>query len=118
MMKRFLIALSAVATSMFAVLAAPVSANAASFSCMNSEYMNLAERRVCHSRTLSVLDERLDSWYRRALVRAKYFDDTMWVRAQQRRWMKKRNACGWRYWCLRRAYKKRIRTLKRYVEHV
>ncbi len=118
MMKHLLITLSAITTTLLAVLAAPVTANAASFSCMNSEDLNYAERRVCYSRSLSALDERLDSWYRRALVRAKYFDDTLWIKAQQRVWLRKRNSCSLRYWCLRRTYKQRIRKLKRYVEHV
>ncbi len=118
-MKHIAVALVfASAAFMSAVSFAPLTAQAASYSCMNSSELNAAERRVCYSYSLSALDERLDSWYRRALERARYFDDTLWVRADQRVWLRKRNACGAKYWCLRRVYKKRIRKLKNYVEHV
>lgn len=93
-------------------------ANAASFSCMEIERLNAAERRICRSYRLGALDERLDSWYRRALERASYFDQVGWLRDEQRAWLRRRNACGGNYWCLRRKYKNRIRSLKRYVEHV
>lgn len=91
---------------------------AASFSCMAVEDLSGAERMVCRNPALGALDERLDSWYRRALVRAGYFEQTDQVRAEQRAWLDRRNACGASYFCLRRAYKQRIRTLSNYVEHV
>lgn len=93
-------------------------ANAASFSCMDGESMKPAERRICASPWLEALDERLDSWYSRALQRAKYFDQTHELRAKQRVWVASRNACGWSTWCIRRHYLERIRELKNYVEHV
>ena len=98
------------------VLSSP--ASAASFSCMNSEDLNAAEQTVCSHHRLGALDERLDSWYRRALVRAGYFEQTREVRSAQRRWLRDRNSCGDHVWCLKRAYRSRIRELKRYVEHV
>lgn len=97
-------------------LSAP--ADAASFSCMDLDSKNAAERRVCTSRSLGALDERLDSWYRRALVRAGYFGQTSQVRSAQRAWLVSRNACGSNTWCIRRHYVSRIGQLKRYVEHV
>ena len=106
------------ATVFAATTLTPAPAHAASFSCMNLSDLNASERRVCRSSSLSALDERLDSWYRRALIRAKYFDDTDWIRSQQRAWLRQRNTCNARYWCLRRAYKRQIRKLKNYVEHV
>lgn len=93
-------------------------ASAASFSCMNYEDMNAAERTICDNHRLGALDERLDSWYRRAKIRAGYFDQTEWLRAEQRAWLAGRDACGANIRCLKRAYYHRIRTLKNYVEHV
>ena len=64
------------------------------------------------------LDERLDSWYRRALVRAGYFQQTSEVRQRQLDWLADRNSCGDNTRCLKQAYYTRIEELKRYVEHV
>ena len=94
------------------------SAKAASFSCMELEGRPVTEVRVCQSRWLGSLDERMDSWYRRALERARYFDQTSQVRDAQRAWLQERNACGTGFFCIRRAYVNRIRELKSYVEHV
>lgn len=93
-------------------------AEAASFDCMEYDGMNAAERRICKSSSLGAFDERLDSWYRRALVRAKYFDQTAELRSDQRAWIASRNSCGASYFCIRRHYVKRINQLKNYVEHV
>jgi uncharacterized protein len=97
-------------------IAAP--ATAASFDCDELSRANAAERRICASSTLGALDERLDSWYRRALVRAGYFDQVGEIRSAQRAWIASRNSCGSSYWCLRWKYVSRIRELKNYVEHV
>jgi uncharacterized protein len=104
------------AAAVMSVSMAP--AKAASFSCMELEGRPAAEVRVCKSRWLGALDERMDSWYRRALERARYFDQTATVRAGQRAWLSERNACGSSFFCIRRAYVSRIRDLKNYVEHV
>ncbi len=93
-------------------------ASAASFSCMNYDDMNAAERTICDDHRLGALDERLDSWYRRAKIRAGYFDQTEWLRATQRAWLASRNVCGANVRCLKHAYYQRIRDLKNYVEHV
>ncbi|MCB1515588.1 MAG: DUF1311 domain-containing protein [Hyphomicrobiaceae bacterium] len=105
------------------VVAAAVSAltspaSAASFSCMGYEDLNDAEQTVCSNQRIGALDERLDSWYRRALVRAGYFEQTEWLRAEQREWLQDRNACGAHVGCLNRIYRTRIRALRNYVEHV
>lgn len=105
------------------VLAASISvyqspASAASFSCMMTEDMNAAELAICNNHRLGALDERLDSWYRRALIRAGYFEQTAQMRAVQRDWLAERDACGANVGCLRRVYVARIRALKNYVEHV
>jgi uncharacterized protein len=114
-MKRHLLA-AAVLTTLIAGAQAP--ANAASFVCMNVEGTKTTAERVCNSRWLSNLDERMDSWYRRALERARYFDQTAKVRSEQRNWIANRDSCGTSFWCIRRAYVKRIRDLENYVEHV
>ena len=93
-------------------------AKAASYSCMELEGRPAAEVRVCQNRWLGNLDERMDSWYRRALERARYFDQTREVRDAQRTWIAERNACGGSFFCIRRAYVTRIRALRNYVEHV
>lgn len=104
------------AAAMFSATMTP--AKAASFSCMELEGRPAAEVRVCNSRWLGALDERMDSWYRRALERARYFDQTATVRTEQREWIVERNACGNSFFCIRRAYLNRIRDLQDYVEHV
>lgn len=93
-------------------------ASAASFSCMDDDNLNSTERRICETPALGALDERLDSWYRRALVRAGYFDQTGELKAEQKAWLASRDACGASRWCIRRHYRERIDTLKNYVEHV
>lgn len=101
-----------------AVISVAMPAKAQSFSCMDLENKRAAEVRICQSRWLGNLDERMDSSYRRALERARYFDQTAEVRGAQKRWLSERNSCGSGFWCLRRAYIIRIRDLKTYVEHV
>jgi len=115
---KFLPALSLVIAAAMAPLAMIAPANAASFSCMDAESRIAAEQRICASPQLEALDERLDSWYARALKRASYFDQTEDVRAKQRLWVQSRNACGWDAACIRRHYVVRMRELKDYVEHV
>ncbi len=94
------------------------SARAQSYSCMETAHFSAAAQRVCTTPSLGALDERLDSWYRRALERASYFDQTQSVKAEQRAWLSRRDACGPRVGCLRRAYLRRIGELRNYVEHV
>lgn len=112
--KSLAIALSLAAAS--SVLSRP--AASASFSCMEFDNLSRAEQTVCTHGRLGALDERLDSWYRRALIRAGYFDQTDMVKQQQRAWLDERNACSANIGCLRRAYRSRIEALRRYVEHV
>ncbi len=94
------------------------SAKAQSFSCMELDAKSATEMRICRSHSLGALDERMDSWYRRALERARYFEQTDMVRSGQRAWLSERDACGAGYFCIRRAYRQRIQQLKNYVEHV
>lgn len=111
------ILLAAIAIAAATAVTLP-SAKAQSFSCMETERLNSAEARICRTPSLGHLDERLDSWYRRALERAGYFDQTDSVRSAQRAWLEERNGCGTSVRCLKRAYRTRIYALKTYVEHV
>ncbi len=104
------------AAAMMSVAMSP--AKAASFSCEELANKGAAEVRICNSQWLGNLDERMDSWYRRALERARYFDQTSTVKQAQRNWLSSRDSCGSSFWCIRRAYVIRIRELKNYVEHV
>ncbi len=79
---------------------------------------NATEISICESRRLSRLDRRLTYWYGRAKERARYFDQTRWLRQEQRAWLRARNACGWRRFCIARKYRQRIRVLRNYYEHV
>ncbi len=108
--------LAAAAAGGFAFLAASGTAQAASYSC--HEVSNKAERTICRSGRLGALDERMAYWYGRAQERARYFDQTDWLKASQRRWLAMRNVCGSNTSCLRYAYQRRIWRLKNYVEHV
>ena len=93
-------------------------ASAAAFSCMAYEDMNAAEQTICDNHWLGALDERLDSWYRRAKIRVGYFDQTEWLRSEQLSWLADRDACGSNVHCMKRTYRSRIRELKNYVKHV
>ena len=77
-----------------------------------------AEHAICASRHLSRLDRRLAYWYRKAKERARYFGQTRWLRNSQRRWLRRRNACGGNRFCIAWHYRMRIRQLRNYYEHV
>lgn len=86
------------------------------FRCSTAKHA--AEIVVCNSWKLSRLDRRLNYWYGRAKERARYFDQTGWLRSQQRAWLRSRNACYWNKPCITRKYRQRIRELRRYFTHV
>ncbi|MGI9410625.1 MAG: lysozyme inhibitor LprI family protein [Hyphomicrobiaceae bacterium] len=87
-----------------------------SFNCHYAK--NRTERAICRSWRLARLDRRLAYWYDKAMLRASYFDQERWVRGQQRRWLRWRNACGGNKRCIGRKYRQRIRTLRNYFTHV
>ncbi len=91
-------------------------AQAASFNCRTATLA--AEKAVCTGPYLSRLDEDLSFWYGRAKQRARYFDQTSWLRRGQRGWLAERNSCGSDRGCLRQAYRERIEWLRNYAEHV
>lgn len=87
-----------------------------SFNCQTAR--NATEITICESRKLSRLDRRMSYWYHRAKERARYFDQTRWLRHQQRHWLRARNRCGWNRHCIAHKYRNRIRVLRNYFEHV
>jgi uncharacterized protein len=113
-MKR-LLSITALAAALIVPLVAS-EADAASFNCRTARLD--AEKAVCTGPILSRLDEDLAYWYGKAKERARYFDQTAWLRSSQRDWLVERNACGWNRACLRWVYRDRIAWLRSYAEHV
>lgn len=95
-----------------------IPATAASFSCSETDRLNFVERKICGSWVLGALDQRLDSWYQRALLRAEHFGQTEELKFDQRAWRQSRDTCGSSTFCIRRHYVQRIRALQSYLEHV
>jgi len=94
-------------------------AQAASNPGFNCRYaQNRTEYAICSSRWLARLDRRLNYWYGRAMLRARYFDVTGEVRSEQRAWLRSRNRCDGRKRCIARKYRKRIRQLRNWATHV
>jgi uncharacterized protein len=108
----------ALAVTITALAAATAPASAQSFSCMETGELNATEAKICRSRWLGNLDERLAFWYGEALNRARHFDQTGSLRSAQRQWIASRDTCGSSFWCIRSHYQRRIRELKNYAEHV
>ena len=102
----------AVALSSLSVLAQPAVAASPSFNCHSSR-LNDAERTVCQSRYLSMLDRRMSR---------KYFEVrgslAPWARRRlrniQRMWIHDRNSCGDFRRCIASAYGRRIRQLNQF----
>ena len=110
-------AISAVGLAMIVATSGP--AQAASNPSFNCRYAkNRTEYAICSSWRLARLDRRMAYWYGKAMLRASYFDQERWVRGQQRRWLRWRNACGGNRWCIARKYRQRIRALRNYFTHV
>lgn len=114
-MNTFKIGASAVGLAILALGATPAAAKP-SFSCRGA--LNAAERTICRNQALAALDRELAYWYRRAKLRAGYFDQTSWLRSEQRSWLSSRNSCGSDVLCIRVEYIERINTLQNYAEHV
>ncbi len=94
------------------ILAMPAAAGSPSFECRTSGH-NAAERTICRSRYLSMLDRRMSAKYYE--VRAMLSPRAGWrLRRIQRYWLAERNACGmWRR-CIASAYGRRIRQLRQF----
>lgn len=86
------------------------------FNCRTAR--NRTEHAICSSRWLARLDRRLNYWYRRAMLRARYFDVTRQVRREQRAWLRRRNRCYGKRRCIARMYYLRIHELRNWATHV
>lgn len=92
------------------LLALPSAAAAAGFPC--SKAATPTEKAICADPALSALDERLSASYRAALDRLSGASPEEGVagaavKADQRAWLRERDACGADAPCLRRAYEGR-----------
>lgn len=83
-------------------------ASAASFDCAKAS--TAIDKAICSDTALSALDEDLARYY--AVVQDQLADAAACLKADQRDWLKsKRNACGGKTDCLRKAYLARLATL-------
>ena len=102
----------AMAFSSLALVAQPAVAASPSFNC-NSSRLNDAERTICQSRYLSMLERRMSR---------KYFEVrgmlAPWARNRlrrvQRMWLYERNSCEDYRRCIASAYGRRIRQLNQF----
>ncbi len=94
------------------VMALAEPAAAVSFDCSRTQ--NSVERRICQNRELSDLDSQMDREYRSVSARIRPRSDVPFLRADQLRWLAKRNDC-WTARCIKRAYLQRIETLESYA---
>lgn len=88
------------------------SVQAASFNC---GYAKLpAEVAICQSGELHSLDEKMAAKYyrlKRRMPRGAWSN----VQDEQRRWIRRRNACGYDKYCLEDSYVYRIRSLNHWL---
>lgn len=97
---RFLIAV-------FVLLVGSVPASAQSFNC---RYAKLpTEVAICQNHELGRLDQKMASLFY-GLPRHLRVE----LKGSQARWLRRRNACGYNFDCIERAYRRRIRFLSEY----
>jgi uncharacterized protein len=93
--------------AMILLAAGTLSASAQSFNCRYAK--KHAEVAICENEHLGQLDEEMASLY---------FGLPGYVREEleesQARWLRRRNACGYNFDCLERAYRRRIYALSDY----
>jgi len=89
------------------VIAGTSAASAQSFDC--SKASKAAEFAICDSQRLSRLDEDMASLYF-----GLPHDIRQSIKGEQRRWLRRRNACGYDRRCIARAYRRRIDRLANY----
>jgi uncharacterized protein len=89
------------------VIAGTSAASAQSFDCSKARIAT--EFAICDSQRLSRLDEEMASLY---FGLPHYIRED--IKGEQRRWLRRRNACGYDRRCIGRAYRRRIDTLSRY----
>lgn len=90
-------------------------ASAASFNC---NYAKLpAEVAICNSPRLQDMDQQMASLYFRLSNNAPG-GMARQIRAEQRAWIGRRNACGYDQGCLKRAYRNRINQLENWADQL
>ncbi len=96
----------AILTAVFLGLGAS-GATAQSFDCSKARLA--AEFAICDSQRLSRLDEEMSALYFGLpyVIRQE-------IKGSQRRWLRRRNACGYDRECIARAYRRRIDVLSQF----
>jgi uncharacterized protein len=100
--------LAAASLSALMMVAAVPQSGAASFDC--SRAATAVESAVCEDRTVSALDEQMTRSYRALLNRTSGATEAQ-IRAEQKDWLRRRNACGGDTGCLANEYRARIRSI-------
>jgi uncharacterized protein len=100
--------LAAASIAAFALFAAATDVRAASFDCGRAA--TGVEVAICEDRTLSALDDQMAQNYRALLNRTSGATESR-IRAEQKTWLRQRNACGGDASCLNREYRARIQNI-------
>ena len=101
------IIVAALAASFLTIL--PMPAQAASFNCRYAKLPD--EVAICQSDTLSALDEEMASLFYEVtdmLRRQGRWRALRALKRSQRRWLRRRHACGYNFGCIRRRIVQRI----------
>lgn len=91
------------------------SGQAASFNCQRASLPS--EITICRYNNLGNLDENLAAKYSR-LKRLASWQTWQTVRAEQRRWIRARNRCGYDDVCLTSQYRSRVRQLRHWLQDI
>ena len=84
-------------------------ANAQSFSCAKAD--NAAQFAICNDEGLMALDEKINDVFAENFVSASTSPARQAVAREHTRWMKKRDACGADFTCLKLRYEERIKAI-------
>ena len=86
-------------------------ANAQSFQCARAQIP--AELAICNNEDLLILDEQMAGLFADLRVNASTQNEIEAISDNQKEWLRKRNECEINFTCLRKVYKKRIRSLEK-----
>ena len=111
-MTRILAGAAVVAAALFL---APSPASTASFNCALANLP--AELAVCNDDMLGSLDEQMAAEYF-PLINAAPPEAALVIRAEQREWLKRRNACGYDLQCILGAYRAQLQRLGAWREAI
>lgn len=84
-------------------------ANAQSFSCAKAD--NAAQFAICNDEGLMALDEKISDVFADRFVNASTSPARQAVAREHNRWMKKRDACGADFTCLKLRYEERMKVI-------